>query len=144
MKLPLTDSEKQKLRAAHIKLTQVTQMTPVELSQVIDCEQARAEVLIGLAQFQSIPSIGPRAAQMMVHHLGFTCLDEVKNQEPAHLLDLYESRVGHRVDPCVEDQIRCIVHHANEPHSRLEWPDFTKERKTYRDSCGYPDNRPKS
>ena len=144
MKLPLTELEKHKLRAAHISFEQVAQMASHELQEMLECEQARADVLIGLAQFQQIPSIGPRAAQMMVHHLGFTCLDEVKNEEPAHLLDLYESLIGHRVDPCVEDQIRCIVYHANEPTSRREWPDFTKERKTYRDSCGYPMDRPKS
>ncbi|WP_455661629.1 helix-hairpin-helix domain-containing protein [Pradoshia sp.] len=143
MKLPLTEIEKQKLRAAHVHLAQVAHMTAGELSEVLDCEQARADILIGLAQFQQIPSIGPRAAQMMVHHLGFNCLDAVKNEEPAQLLDLFESRIGHRVDPCVEDQIRCIVHHANEPQSRLEWPDFTKARKTYRDSRGYPKDRPK-
>ena len=144
MKLPLTEIEKQKLREGHIKIAKIARMTPVELSKVLECEQARANILIGLAQFQQISSIGPRAAQMMVHHLGFYGLEEVKSEDPAHLLDLFESRVGHRVDPCVEDQIRCIVHHANEPTSRLEWPDFTRERKTYRDSQGYPKDRPKS
>ncbi|KMY45688.1 hypothetical protein AC622_16965 [Bacillus sp. FJAT-27916] len=144
MKLSLTDSEKQKLRTSRIKVAEIAHTTPQALSEILGCEQARAERLIALAQFQQIPSIGPRAAQMMVQHLGFYSLEEVKDEEPAQLLDLFESRIGHRVDPCVEDQIRCIVHHANEPASRREWPDFTKERKTYRDSRGYPKDRPKA
>ncbi len=50
--------------------------------------------------------------------------------------------LGYWVDPCVEDALRCIVYHANNPNSDKCWFDFTEGRKSYRAQNGYPATRP--
>nr|WP_317171850.1 helix-turn-helix domain-containing protein [Spirosoma validum] len=46
-------------------------------------------------------------------------------------------------DSCVEDQFRLVIHFANHPNSKLNWWDFTPERKAFREKNGYPSTRPK-
>ncbi len=60
----------------------------------------------------------------------------------ADLLNAYEKKLGRRVDPCVEDQFRLVVHHANNRGCKKQWWDFTAERKVYRAKNGYPADRP--
>nr|WP_198041798.1 helix-hairpin-helix domain-containing protein [Paenibacillus larvae] len=43
---------------------------------------------------------------------------------------------------CVEDQFRLVVYYANNPESNKKWWDFTEERKHYRETNGYPSDRP--
>ncbi|WP_343327837.1 helix-hairpin-helix domain-containing protein [Lentibacillus saliphilus] len=62
-----------------------------------------------------------------------------------HNLDvdqIIEKELGCWTDPCVEDQIICIIHYANRPESDKQWYDFTAERKRYRVQNGYPSDRP--
>jgi hypothetical protein len=142
MRLPLSETERSNLRKKRVRINQIPMKTTEELKSILNCSTTRANELKGLSEFQQIPSIGLGAAKMMVNVLGFYAVNEVRNEDPAELFDRYEKLVGCRVDPCVEDQIRCIVYHANELNSVLEWPDFTDERKAYRDTHGYPSNRP--
>ena len=142
MKLPLSETERSYLRKKRIRINQILTKTTDELKIILNCSTERANELKGLVDFQQIPSIGLGAAKMMVHVLGFYAVNDVRNENPADLFNRYEKLVGCRVDPCVEDQFRCIVYHANELNSVLEWPDFTEERKTYRNTYGYPPNRP--
>lgn len=58
------------------------------------------------------------------------------------LFNSLELKLGCWTDPCVEDQIMCIIHHANNPESEKQWFDFTNERKLYRQKFGYPKSRP--
>ena len=142
MKLPLSEMERNYLRKNRVRINQILTKTTEELKFILNCSTERANELKGLVDFQQIPSIGLGAAKMMVHVLGFYAVNDVRNENPAELFDRYERLVGCRVDPCVEDQFRCIVYHANELNSVLEWPDFTDERKAYRNTHGYPSNRP--
>lgn len=142
MKLPLSAMERSYLRKNRVRIDQIPTKTTEELKNILNCSEDRAKELKGLSEFQQIPSIGLGAAKMMVRELKFYSVSEVRNENPAELLDRYEELIGCRVDPCVEDQLRCIVFHANELNSVLEWPDFTDERKAYRNTHGYPPNRP--
>ena len=142
MKLPLSESERSYLRKKRIRISQILTKSTEELKIILNCTTERANELKGLLDFQQIPSIGLGAAKMMVHVLGFYSVNDVRNEDPAELFDRYEKLVGSRVDPCVEDQFRCIVYHANELNSVLEWFDFTDERKEYRAKYGYPSDRP--
>lgn len=101
----------------------------------------RAKLLRAFAIFQSVPSIGPRAAQWAID-LGYYSLDEIKQETGHELTNRLEQTYGCWVDPCVEDALRCLVHHANHPTSEKSWFDFTEERKAYRQQYGYPSDRP--
>ncbi|GEL76439.1 helix-hairpin-helix domain-containing protein [Tenuibacillus multivorans] len=132
VKLDLQDEERQKLRDAKIMLKDMHLISPIELSKAIQCTFERARYVIGLATFQRIPSIGYRMAYNFVHYLNIYSLNEIRDEDPAQLFDRFERIVGESIDPCVEDQIRCVIHHANYPGSEKLWYDFTEERKAYR------------
>ena len=140
-KLPLTHEERVRLRKSRVKLTYITRMNPTELSNVLGSTPERAQVLFALASFQTIPSIGPRAAQWVLD-LGYHSLNEIKEENGSDLIHRLEELYGYWMDPCVEDALRCIVYHANNPNSDKCWFDFTEERKLYRTQNGYPATRP--
>ncbi|SEP99197.1 helix-hairpin-helix domain-containing protein [Piscibacillus halophilus] len=128
-KLDLTEVERQKLRMAKIRLGDLHLIRPEELAKAIQVTLERAKYITGLAIFQQIPSIGYRMAYNLVHYLNIYSLKEIKDYDPAYLFDWFEEIVGERIDPCVEDQIRCVIHHANNPGSDKQWFDFTEQRK---------------
>jgi len=140
-KLPLTNEERVRLRESTIKLADIKRMNPRELSNVLGSTIDRAQVLCALASFQTIPSIGPKTAQWVLD-LGYYSLDELKGKNGSDLLNRLEELYGYWMDPCVEDALRCIVYHANNPNSDKCWFDFTEERKAYRAENGYPAGRP--
>lgn len=140
-KLPLTPEERKRLRASQIKLKELAHLDVIQIADILQVPSERAHYLRALAQFQAIPSIGPKMAEAMVM-LGYFSLDEVRDEDGADLLNRYEERMGYWVDPCVEDCFRCIVHHARNPQSTKSWFDFTAERKSYRARYGYPATRP--
>lgn len=140
-KLPLTPEEKINLRACKVKLNEIAYLDISQLSHCLQSSCERAKYLRGLAQFQSIPSIGPKVAERVVD-LGYYSLEEIKNEDGADLINRLEELFGYWEDPCLEDSLRCIVHHANHPESDKSWFDFTSERKKYREQYGYPATRP--
>ena len=140
-KLPLTHEERVRLRESRTKLKDIARTNPTEISNVLGSTLERAQFLCALASFQSIPSIGPRAAQWVLD-LGYYSLDEIKEENGSDLINRLEEHYGYWMDPCVEDALRCIVYHANNPNSEKCWFDFTEERKTYRAQYGYPTGRP--
>ncbi|MEJ7154472.1 helix-hairpin-helix domain-containing protein [Staphylococcus ureilyticus] len=141
VKLMLTASEKNELRRNKIKLNDISTFQPIYLSDLLDIPLDRAEKIIATAQFQQIPSIGPAFAEDLVN-LGYLNLEELKGKSGAELTDSFEFHCGHRVDPCVEDQFRLVVHYAESRCSDKQWWDFTSERKKYRNKYGYPSTRP--
>ncbi|MFZ4453183.1 helix-hairpin-helix domain-containing protein [Salibacterium aidingense] len=141
-KLPLTRKERSALRKHHVVLADIHTRRVEELQKMLDCPKDRAERLHALALFQQIPSVGEKGAAQMVDGLGVRTFEEVTSKNGAQWLDELEQRLGVWTDPCVEDQLRCIVHHAGNPGSSRQWFDFTEERKAYREMEGYPANRP--
>lgn len=140
-KLPLTPQERARLRTFKITTKEICKTDVDRLASLLDVPKERATFLRALAQFQSIPSIGPRMAEAMIM-LGYVSLEEVRDEDGAELVDRYEQCLGYWVDPCVEDSFRCIVYHANHEQSEKSWFDFTSERKRYRAQHGYPATRP--
>lgn len=140
-KLPLTPEEKLKLKACKVKLKEISRMDISHLTNCLQISIERAKYLRGLAEFQTIPSIGPKVAQRVVG-LGYYSLEEIKNEDGAELINRLEELYGYWEDPCLEDSFRCIVHHANHLESEKSWFDFTSERKKYREQYGYPATRP--
>lgn len=132
VKLYLTDLERKKLRSAKIKIADLHLLRPDELAKATQCTFERARTLTGLATFQQIPSIGYRMAYNLVHYLNIYTLHEIKDYDPKTLFESLEVKVGERIDPCVEDQIRCIIYYANNPESNKKWYDFTEQRKAER------------
>lgn len=143
VKLPLTKEEKIRLRKAKVKLSQVHNQELDDLALILGVSTDRSRVIRGLAMFQQVPSIGHNLAEKMVYKLGINTFEEIKDENGAELLDKLEQNLGVWTDPCVEDQIRCVVNYANNPKSPKQWFDFTEERKLYRQRNGYPHSRPK-
>ncbi|SHF36259.1 Pathogenicity locus [Seinonella peptonophila] len=141
-KLPLEQEERSRLRSFKIKLNEIPDRTIEELSNCLQCSFKRARYIRALAIFQSVSSIGPKVAGWMID-LGYYSLDEVKNESGSDLINRLELMYGYWMDPCVEDSLRCIVHHANHEGNIKRWHDFSLERKKYRKQFGYPSTRPK-
>lgn len=141
-KLPLTEGEKLKLRKAKVKIREIHTFDKERLAQMLDVSVERAKVLKGLADFQSVPSIGSKLAEKLVFELNIFSLKEIKAKDGAELFDELEQKLGVWTDSCVEDQIRCVINFSNDLESSKQWFDFTEERKAYRDTVGFPKNRP--
>jgi hypothetical protein len=107
----------------------------------LNAPSQRVKTLQALFEFQQIPSVGIRFAHDLIF-LGYYSLSELKDKKAPELLDQYEKKLGNRVDPCVEDQFRLVVHYSNHTDSNKQWWDFTNERKAYRTQYGYPVDRP--
>ncbi|WP_028608676.1 helix-hairpin-helix domain-containing protein [Paenibacillus harenae] len=142
-KLPLTDVERKAMRESKIKLTDIAGYTADQLSASLRVPEERARLLLALAKFQNVPSIGHKLAINLIE-LGFHSLEDIKTggESGAQLVERLERLHGVWMDPCVEDVMRLAVHHANHPGSEMKWWDFTIERKAYRKQNGYPTDRP--
>ncbi|ADU28938.1 helix-hairpin-helix domain-containing protein [Evansella cellulosilytica] len=142
-KLPLTTEEKALLRKVKLKISDISRVDAEDLAIIINASYERALTLRGLAQFQMIPSIGVRLSEDLVYKLELYHLNDMKKMDGATLLNQLEEKLGYWTDPCVEDQLRCVIHHANHPNSDKQWHDFTDERKAFRKEYGYPISRPR-
>ncbi|OPA75354.1 Pathogenicity locus [Paenibacillus selenitireducens] len=140
-KLDLTISERSALRKCKIKTSEIKEYSIHQLSSLLSISVHRARDLKALTEFQSIPSIGPKFAQDLMQ-LGFYALDDLVGKDGAFLIEELEQLHGIRIDPCVEDQFRLVVHYASNRDSNKQWWDFTEERKQYREQYGYPVDRP--
>jgi Pathogenicity locus len=141
-KLPLTDEERSSLRREKIRLKEIKHYSPEELGKRLGIPLERAHYLVGMCIFQQVPSIGPNMAHNVVEDLQFYTFEEIKVEKGEDLIIALEKKYGVWMDPCVEDSLRCVVHHARHPESEKNWWDFTAERKAYRSEHGYPSDRP--
>ncbi|GAA0603838.1 hypothetical protein GCM10009001_21140 [Virgibacillus siamensis] len=140
--LPLTLDEKERLRKAKIKISEIHSQSTEQLAEILNASYERTKEMKGLAEFQLVPSIGHKLAEKLVYQLQIFSLEAIKDKHGAELLDELEKRLGVWTDSCVEDQIRCVVAYANSPAFDKQWFDFTSERKRYRERMGYPKDRP--
>ncbi len=140
--LEVTAAEKKGLRTHKIKAKEIHHHTVASLQLLLNVSKIRAMELYALSEFQSLPSIGIRFAQDLIS-MGYYSLKDLKKKDGAKLTDQFEIQSGAWIDSCVEDQFRLVVHYANQPDSKLNWWDFTKERKAFREKYGYPTSRPK-
>jgi Pathogenicity locus len=141
-KLPLTDEERRSLRGEKIRLKEIKDHSPKELVERLGIPLERARYLVGMSIFQQVPSIGPNMAHNVVEDLQFYTFAEIKDEKGEDLIIALEKKYGVWMDPCVEDSLRCVVHHARHPDSEKNWWDFTADRKAYRAEHGYPTDRP--
>lgn len=140
-KLPLTADERSAMRRHNLRIADIGSQEPSQLATCLGITAERASELVALAVFQSIPSIGPKLASDLIL-LGYRSLAQLRDKDGSALIDELEERCGTWIDPCVEDQMRCVVHYANHPDSDKQWWDFTEERKAFRAQHGYPSTRP--
>jgi AraC-like DNA-binding protein len=140
--LEVTSGEVRKLRALKIKKREIHLHTIEALQKLLNTSKIRAMELFALSEFQSLPSIGIRFAHDLIG-MGYYSLHDLRRKDGAKLTDQYEKQKGVWIDACVEDQFRLVVHFANHPDSKLNWWNFTPERKAFREKNGYPSNRPK-
>lgn len=139
-KLNLSEDERKSLRRNKIRISQITEMSQEALERILQTGKHRARELKALADFQSIPSIGPEFARDLIS-LGYYSLEQLKEKNGAELMMDLEKKLGYQVDPCVEDQFRLVVHYANNPGSCKRWWDFTEDRKHHRKTSGYPSDK---
>lgn len=143
-KLPLTVEDKGKLRKAKVKLGDIHTLSTNQIAEILEMPIDEAKKIKALAEFQRVPSIGYELAEKLVNHLHIFSLQEIQEKDGATLFNELEKKMGVWKDSCVEDQIRCVIHFANNPNSNKQWFEFTKERKMYREVYGYPDDRPET
>ncbi|MDR4889788.1 helix-hairpin-helix domain-containing protein [Fredinandcohnia sp. QZ13] len=141
-KLPLSLEEKGKLRKAKVKIGEIHKLSTSQIRKTLDVPEERARMIKGLADFQTVPSVGFELASKLVNDLYIFSLQEIIQKDGATLFDLLEKELGVWTDSCVEDQIRCVINYANNTNSNKQWFDFTDERKIYRQMYGYPKDRP--
>ncbi|MDO8967404.1 helix-hairpin-helix domain-containing protein [Algoriphagus sp.] len=141
IKLPLTATEKTRLRKHKIKIANILDFAKDELEVLLQASTERAKEIYALAEFQTVPSVGIKFAEDLVF-LGYYSLSELKDKDGAKLTDEYELKKGYWTDPCVEDQFRLIVYAAKTNDQKKTWWDFTAERKKFRAENGYPESRP--
>ncbi len=142
-KLPLSIDEKKKLRKAKVKIAEIHTLTTTQMVEILEISSERAQLIKALSEFQKVPSIGYELADKLVNQLNIYSFEELSQQDGAELIDKLERKMGVWTDSCVEDQIRCVIYYANNPGSTRNWFDFTTERKAYRNTFGYPEDRPK-
>src|ERR1700722_2656376 len=140
-KLSPAAAEKKILRSEKIKFSELYLYSKEEIQFRLGVSRIRAMELFALSEFQSVPSIGIKFAHDLIS-LGYYSLGELRKKQPAKLVHQLEKQIGAWIDPCIEDQFRLVIYYANHPHSKKNWWDFTKERKTYRSKHGYPADRP--
>jgi hypothetical protein len=143
IKLPLTDAQRSILRKAKIKISDLNTYNSEQIALILNISDQQAKKLKGLAEFQTVPSIGLKLAEKLVYKLNLQSLEEIKDKNGALLFDELEKKLGVWTDSCVEDQLRCVIHYANNQQSSKKWFDFTEERKAFRKKVGFPENRPK-
>jgi len=141
IKLDLSAGERQRLKQNGLKISDLVNYAPDELTELLATDSERAKELYAQISFQSIPSVGPKFAADLIS-LGYYTIDDLPDKKGADLLDELEIKQGFWTDPCVEDQFRLVVHYAQHRGSKKNWWDFTAERKAYRAKHGYPANRP--
>lgn len=141
IKLDLLPVERKFMRTNKIKIKNLLEYSVDELIELLHISSIRAMEIRALVEFQCISSIGIKFARDLIS-LGYYSLDDLKDKDGAKLLDELELSTGIWIDPCVEDQCRLVVHYANERDDKLNWWDFTEERKRYRIDNGYPADRP--
>jgi len=141
-KLPLTVEEKSRIKSCKTKLADIHTLEEEQLVEIFAGNIERAKYIKGLVIFQQIPSIGYKLADVLVDNLRVYSLEEIKNENAMSLFDRLEEQLGYQIDPCVEDQIRCVIYYANHSNSSKQWFDFTEERKHERKQLGYPKSRP--
>ena len=132
------------MKSYKMKLADIHTLEEEQLVEIFAGDIERAKYIKGLAVFQQIPSIGYKLADVLVDNLGVYSLEEIKNGNAMLLFDRLEEQLGYQIDPCVEDQIRCVIYYANHSNSSKQWFDFTEERKHERKQLGYPESRPKN
>lgn len=141
IKLPLTTEERALLRRQKVSISQLAYLETDEVSQLLNISVERAAQLTMLARLQLIPSIGPKLAQDVVE-MGYYSIAALKDKTGPELFDQLEETCRTRIDPCVEDQLRLLIHVILEGQSGKQWWDFTEERKQYRAEHGYRVLRP--
>lgn len=132
-KLPLTNEEKSKLRKSKVKISEIHTFHTEQIANKLNIPFTKTKGLKGLAEFQTVPSIGYKLAEKWVFKLDIFSLSEIKDKNAPQLFDQLVKQLGVWTDSCVEDQIRCVINYANDPESSKQWFDFTKERKAYRE-----------
>ncbi|PIB73047.1 helix-hairpin-helix domain-containing protein, partial [Pseudomonas sp. 2822-17] len=75
---PLTDDEKTKLRRAKVKMSDLHHFSKDQIAEKLDVSIDRANMLKGLVDFQSVPSIGVKLAEKLVTKLNIYSLEDIK------------------------------------------------------------------
>lgn len=140
-RLMLTNQEKQQLRRNNVHISDLPNYALDELEVLMEITYERAREIGALIEFQSIKTIGIKFAEDLIS-LGYYSINELKGKNPAKLTEEFELLKGYWIDPCVEDQFRLVVYHANTYDKNKNWWDFTEERKKFRHENGYPTSRP--
>lgn len=124
-KLPLSDSERDALRAAGLSARELAVTEPLELARRTQhaIPRARCTELVALARFQQLGSVGLETARDFVA-LGFECVDDLRGHDAKELYARMCELTRSRQDPCVEDAFRCAIAQAEHPDLPARWREW--------------------
>lgn len=139
MTVKLERHERAALRRQGITAASLHEHNPTVLSQTCDLPLERCEYLVAMAEFQTLVSVGPAAAQDL-WDLGCRSLGHLSQQNPVAMYDRLVAKAGGRLDPCVEDVFRCAIAQVLDP----ELPASLREWWNWKDQRGQPMGIPAS
>ena len=122
-KLSLGSVEKRLLRRAGVNVMDLPRFGASELSLLTGIPLGRCKKLLALSTFQELRSVGPSAAEDL-WALGYSSIEALRGADPVGMYERLNRMAGKRLDPCVEDVLRCAVAQAicpDLPQPYMDW-----------------------
>ena len=123
MKLNMLPEERAALRRHGLRVASLTGSDPQALAALCALPLARCRYLVAMADFQTLASVGPAAAQDL-WDLGCRSLHDLADRDPVDMYHDLSLRMGIELDPCVEDVFRCAIAQVRDPQlpaDRRNW-----------------------
>lgn len=123
MKCKVSPVERAALRKQGLAFAKLVGENPATISTRCGLPLARCRYLVAMADFQTLASVGPAAAQDL-WDLGYRSLSGLANGNPVDMYNELCLMVGSKLDPCVEDVFRCAIAQVRDPHlpaERANW-----------------------
>jgi hypothetical protein len=119
MKVKLSPPERAALRKQGFAASKLAGADAHELAALCALPLERCRYLVAIADFQTLASVGPAAAQDL-WDLGCRSLADVGKGDPVAMYHELSRQVGVALDPCVEDVFRCAIAQVRHPDLPLE------------------------
>lgn len=119
MKLDMLPEERAALRRHGLRAASLPGSDPQAIAELCLLPLERCRYLVAMADFQTLGSVGPAAAQDL-WDLGCRSLPELTAHDPVRMYQALCVKVGVDLDPCVEDVFRCAIAQVRDPNLPVE------------------------
>lgn len=119
MKVKMSPQERTALRKQGFAASKLKGEDARSIAELCALPLARCRYLVAMADFQTLASVGPAAAQDL-WDLGCRSLADIAQRDPVEMYHKLSRQVGSPLDPCVEDVFRCAIAQVRDPQLPLE------------------------